>query len=94
MLKDQIKLRTSSQTSYESTTFIVWQLKEMEARINFKYHLYFKSVYTTNGGMIHPVWYNVLGFVNATAIPFEENHSSFLQYFQESCMYSVTLEIP
>lgn len=94
MLKDQIKLRTSSQISYESTIFIVWQLKEMETCINFKYYLYFKSIYTKNGGMISPIWYNVLGFVNATAVPFEKNNSSFIQYFPESCMYRIILEIP
>ena len=43
MLKHQIKLCTSSQISYECTIFIVWQLKEMQTRINFKYFCYQNS---------------------------------------------------
>lgn len=59
-----------------------------------KFLLYCKSVQDTkNGGMICPIRYNVLCFAIAIAIPFETNHSSFLQSFLDSYMYNVTLEI-
>lgn len=45
MLKHQIKLCNGSQTSSKCTIFIVWQLKEMQDDINFKYLCYQKQYY-------------------------------------------------